>query len=70
MTRATTQPSIACGPPIAAISTGMVMNGPTRRIDYVFVSSSLSGGLVGAKVLDESQGAVYLSDHRGVAAAL
>jgi hypothetical protein len=29
MTRATSQPTSACGPPSADIRSGMVMNGPT-----------------------------------------
>src|SRR5450759_4383900 len=36
ITSATTQPSMACGPPIAAISTGMVMKGPTPIIVDMF----------------------------------
>src|ERR1035441_10562495 len=36
ITSATIQPSMACGPPIAAISTGMVMKGPTPIIVDMF----------------------------------
>ncbi|MBI4703157.1 MAG: endonuclease/exonuclease/phosphatase family protein [Deltaproteobacteria bacterium] len=43
---------------------------PTRRIDYLFASPSLGGKLLGAKLLDEHDGALWLSDHRGVAAAV
>ncbi len=44
-------------------------SGPTKRIDYVFGSPQLGGALLGAKLLDEQQGSVLLSDHFGVAAA-
>jgi len=33
---ATNQPSIPCGPPIAAINAGMVMNGPTPIMLVMF----------------------------------
>ena len=36
MTSATSQPSIACGPFIADISAGMVMNGPTPIMFVMF----------------------------------
>ena len=36
MTNPTTQPSIACGPPIAAINAGIVMNGPMPIIVDMF----------------------------------
>lgn len=40
---------------------------PTRRIDYLFGPAL---ALVGAKLLDESEGGTWLSDHRGVAVAV
>ncbi|MBW2454559.1 MAG: endonuclease/exonuclease/phosphatase family protein [Deltaproteobacteria bacterium] len=42
---------------------------PTERIDYLFGSADLSSALLGAKLLDEQQGGVLLSDHFGVAMA-
>jgi len=39
---------------------------PTRRIDYVMVKTSVAG-VLGARILDENDGVIYLSDHRGVA---
>lgn len=43
---------------------------PTRRIDYIFVSSALAGRVVGSRILDDHTGAIWLSDHRGVAVAI
>jgi len=42
---------------------------PDGRIDYVLGSSQLAGALLGAKLLDEQDGNVLLSDHLGVAVA-
>jgi len=42
---------------------------PARRIDYLFGTAAPSRGLLGAKILDETAGGTWLSDHRGVAAA-
>lgn len=56
-------------------SPGLTMpaSAPTRRIDYLFVSPSVAPPVLsplGAKLLDESEAGVLLSDHLGVAAAL
>jgi endonuclease/exonuclease/phosphatase family metal-dependent hydrolase len=42
---------------------------PTGRIDYQFGSGGLGGALLGAKLLDEEQASVLLSDHLGIATA-
>lgn len=55
-------------------SPGLTMpaSAPTRRIDFVFASPASPPALepLGARLLDESEGAVLLSDHLGVAAAV
>jgi endonuclease/exonuclease/phosphatase family metal-dependent hydrolase len=43
---------------------------PARRIDYLFASPLLESAVRGAKLLDEHAGTLWLSDHRGVAAAM
>ncbi len=43
---------------------------PTARIDYQFGSTQLASALLGAKLLDEQQGSVWLSDHLGLATAV
>lgn len=45
----------------------MPASAPTRRIDYVYATSSLAP--LGTRLLDEASGGVWLSDHLGVAAA-
>jgi endonuclease/exonuclease/phosphatase family metal-dependent hydrolase len=45
----------------------MPASAPTRRIDYVYATSSLEP--LGACMLDDAAGGVWLSDHLGVAAA-
>lgn len=45
-------------------------NAPTRRIDHILVASAMAAGMQGAMLLDEHQGSVWLSDHRGVAVML
>jgi len=44
----------------------MPASGPTRRIDYVYASSSLAP--LGARLLDDASAGIWLSDHLGVAA--
>ena len=51
----------------------MPATAPTRRIDFVFASTPASPPALealGARLLDESEGGVLLSDHLGVAAAI
>jgi endonuclease/exonuclease/phosphatase family metal-dependent hydrolase len=51
----------------------MPASGPTRRIDFVFASAPAAPPVLeplGARLLDEAEDGVLLSDHLGVAAAV
>lgn len=43
---------------------------PDTRIDYLFAPDAVAQALLGARLLDETEGTVLLSDHLGVAVAV